>query len=174
MMQMMLAHPLIGIVVTGALMIQPALGFAHHLLYKARGTSNVFTQPHIWWGRIFVTLGIINGGLGLQLTGGSMAVELAYTAISAIIWVVWMASAFIAWKTKRVTMRDGSVTGRADRLGKGRDGSDSEEMVNFGKGGSRIKPTISLPQRPARDDDRRPVDRWREQSSTREARGGRY
>jgi hypothetical protein len=162
----MLAHPMIGVVVIGALFIQPFLGFGHHLLYKARGNPNIFTQPHIWWGRIFVTVGIINGGLGLQLTGGSTAMEFAYTAVSSVVWVAWMAVAFMAWKTKRAAARDGSISGRSDRLGKGRDGSDSEEMVNFRgtAAGAGARPKIGWPQRPMRDDERIPTEGWRDQN----------
>jgi hypothetical protein len=59
-------HSIIGLIVVGALLLQPVSGITHHLLYKKTGGANVATYPHIWWGRAIVTLGIINGGFGLQ------------------------------------------------------------------------------------------------------------
>jgi len=54
-------HSIIGLIVVGALLLQPVSGITHHLLYKNTGGANVATYPYIWWGRAIVTLGIING-----------------------------------------------------------------------------------------------------------------
>lgn len=44
----------------------------------------------MWWGRILGTLGIINGGLGLQLADNTVKGEIAYGVIAAVMWLVWV------------------------------------------------------------------------------------
>ena len=122
----MMAHPIIGIVVIGSLFFQPVLGLCHHIFYKRRRSPNAFTSPHIWWGRLFITLGIIDGGLGLELTGASTKIEIAYTAVAAIIWIVWMAVAFMAWRRKSHVQRASETGWPVERLE-----SASEEMINI-------------------------------------------
>ena len=38
-----------------------------------------------------MTLGIINAGLGLMLSGNTVKGEIAYGVIAGVIWVTWMA-----------------------------------------------------------------------------------
>jgi hypothetical protein len=83
-------HSIIGLVVVGALLLQPVSGITHHLLYKKTGGANVATYPHIWWGRAVVTLGIINGGFGLKLSGNTTKGEVAYAIVASVMWVLWM------------------------------------------------------------------------------------
>ncbi|KAL9100652.1 MAG: hypothetical protein Q9163_004000 [Psora crenata] len=88
-------HPIIGTVVIACLYLQPLLGLLNHHLYKKEGNPTIWTTLHIWWGRIIVTLGIINGGLGLMLSDNTRNGEIAYGVIAGIIWLVWMGIA--AW-----------------------------------------------------------------------------
>jgi hypothetical protein len=46
---------------------QPILGYMHHRLFKKYKRRTFWSHAHIWLGRIIITLGIINGGLGLDL-----------------------------------------------------------------------------------------------------------
>jgi hypothetical protein len=64
-------YAIIGMVVISSLIFQPIMGLTHHLITKNRGHRSGFTRLHIWWGRVVITLGAINGGLGLQLAGTS-------------------------------------------------------------------------------------------------------
>lgn len=88
------AHPIIGIIILGlALPIQPILGTVHHVLFKRQAAQghNV-TGPNLWWGRTHIwlgraaiTLGMINGGLGLQLSGNASRGEIiAYGVIAGM------------------------------------------------------------------------------------------
>lgn len=84
-------HPIIGfIVVGGILLFQPGMGlYAHRYLHRA-GTKSIFAYVHRWWGRLLVTLGIINGGLGFRLAGiGSPGVPvgavIAYSIIAGVV-----------------------------------------------------------------------------------------
>ncbi|EHK98364.1 hypothetical protein M7I_5838 [Glarea lozoyensis 74030] len=91
------AHAIIGIVVVIALLAQPITGLAHHILFKRYGRPNTATYPHVWWGRAVITLGIINGGLGLQLVDNTTDGKIAYAVVAAFMWLVWMTVVVIAF-----------------------------------------------------------------------------
>jgi hypothetical protein len=95
------AHSIIGLVVVGSLLLQPVTGLVHHLLYKHRGRPNGATYSHIWWGRAVITLGIINGGLGLQLTENTTKGEIAYGIVAAFMWLLWMTVILLAFIKSR-------------------------------------------------------------------------
>jgi len=84
------AHAVIGLVVVGCLLVQPITGLTHHLLWKRSGRPNPATYFHIWWGRAIITLGIINGGLGLQLSGNTTKGEIIYGVVAGVIWSLWV------------------------------------------------------------------------------------
>lgn len=76
--------------VFGLLFFQPALGWIHHRAYQQTGSRVVWSHAHIWLGRILITLGIINGGLGLQLADNTTAGEIAYGVIAGLVWLVYL------------------------------------------------------------------------------------
>jgi hypothetical protein len=53
----------------------------------------VWSYLHLYNGRIMITLGIVNGGLGLFLAGAANGLKIAYGVIAGVIWLVWMAAA---------------------------------------------------------------------------------
>ncbi|KAI3330883.1 hypothetical protein F4824DRAFT_326606 [Ustulina deusta] len=87
------AHPIIGIVLIVALFFQPIFGFAHHSRFKKLKRRTWVSHVHLWIGRLGITLGIINGGLGFALAGTTGAPVIAYAVISAIMWVIWVLTA---------------------------------------------------------------------------------
>ncbi|CZS90816.1 related to cellobiose dehydrogenase [Rhynchosporium agropyri] len=95
------AHAIIGLVVVGSLLLQPITGLLHHLKYKKVGRPNAGTYPHIWWGRAVITLGMINGGIGLQLAGNTEKGEIAYGVVAGIIWCVWIGVTILAFLKSR-------------------------------------------------------------------------
>lgn len=99
-------HPIIGIVVFVALFFQPILGLVHHLLFKRHQTRTIWSHGHIWLGRLAITLGIINGGLGFQLANrpGSHSAMIAYSVIAGVMWLVWVAASIIGESRRRKTM----------------------------------------------------------------------
>jgi hypothetical protein len=85
------AHTRIGTIVCALLGIQPFLGYAHHLLYKKYQRRTAVSHIHIWYGRVLLVFGIINGGLGLRLamdTTGSFVI--AYSVVAAITGVAYL------------------------------------------------------------------------------------
>lgn len=104
-------HAIIGLTVTGALLIQPVTGLIHHLLYKRSGSANVATYPHVWWGRAVITLGIINGGFGLLLTGEPTKIYIGYGVGAGVVWLIWMFVILVATiKTRGSRNRETGVT----------------------------------------------------------------
>ncbi|PNS15147.1 hypothetical protein CAC42_8148 [Sphaceloma murrayae] len=95
------AHPIIGIVVIAMLFLQPLGGFIAHLWFKRKQRRNFFGAVHRWNGRIFVTLGGINGGLGIQLTGSSRTWVIAYSVVAAFFFALWYGVSFLDWIRNR-------------------------------------------------------------------------
>ncbi|KAK7559724.1 integral membrane protein [Phyllosticta citricarpa] len=87
-------HPIIGVVLFVLLFFQPIFGWLHHVLFKKYGGRTFWSHLHLWLGRILITLGVINGGLGLKLAGNTQKkYTVTYGVIAGIIWVVYMIAA---------------------------------------------------------------------------------
>lgn len=84
------SHAIIGIVAISGILVQPFTGLAHHLIYTRRGRPNVATYPHVWWGRAFIILGIVNGGLGLDLADDTHGGKTAYIVVAALMGALWI------------------------------------------------------------------------------------
>jgi hypothetical protein len=86
------AHPIIGIVLFIVLLAQPLSGFLHHRFFKKQGRRTTVSYAHIGIGRIAIILGMINGGLGLQLAGTQGSHVIAYAVVAAIMGLLYLAS----------------------------------------------------------------------------------
>ncbi|RDW89636.1 hypothetical protein BP6252_01668 [Coleophoma cylindrospora] len=96
------SHAVLGIIVVVALCAQPISGWLHHSIFVKYGQSpNKFTFPHMVWGRIWISIGIINGGLGLKLSDNSETGKVAYAVCAFIMWTAWTISSFIGLRKKR-------------------------------------------------------------------------
>lgn len=128
-------HPIIGIVVLVALFFQPILGFMHHLMFKKYQHRTLWSYAHIWLGRIAVTLGIINGGLGLKLANSmhmsSQKGIVAYGVVAGFMWLAWVAASVIGERRRKVAGKSTPPKYRVDRHGSGESagGSESEAAV---------------------------------------------
>ncbi|KAI0831543.1 hypothetical protein F5Y06DRAFT_307762 [Hypoxylon sp. FL0890] len=89
------AHPIIGIVILAVLFFMPPLGIAHHAKFKQLKRRTMYSHAHLWLGRATLTLGIINGGLGLQLARASQGVIIAYSIVGGILWLIWLITAVL-------------------------------------------------------------------------------
>lgn len=94
------------------LAIQPALGFIHHSQFAKTGSRGIFSHAHIWWGRIWLVLGVINGGLGLQLAGSSNSLVIAYSVIAVIMYLVYAVVKSLVSFRSRSRRNNGSLNGR--------------------------------------------------------------
>lgn len=87
------------------LFIQPFLGFLHHSMFQKHQTRTAVSHVHIWFGRILIALGIINGGLGFKLADsmgqGSKSGKIAYSVLAAIFGVAWIAAIVVGEMKRR-------------------------------------------------------------------------
>ncbi|KAF2120175.1 hypothetical protein BDV96DRAFT_595747 [Lophiotrema nucula] len=109
-------HPVIGILVFCLLFFQPILGAIHHFQFKKYNRRTFWSYAHLWLGRIVITLGMINGGLGMLLahdTGffvPSKGQMIAYGVIAGIMWLAWVAAAVVG-ERRRSRGRKSAETG---------------------------------------------------------------
>lgn len=83
-------HLIIGLVVFSALVLQPLFGLVHHRRYRKLRRRQKWSYLHLLIGRVFITLGIINGGLGLWIANAARPFKIAYGVGAGISWLVWM------------------------------------------------------------------------------------
>jgi len=87
-------HPIIGLVLFGVLFFQPLSGILHHLSFRRHGRRGLFSYIHLGIGRLAITLGIINGGFGLQLAGNASKGQIAaYSVVAVVMWLLWVGAA---------------------------------------------------------------------------------
>lgn len=109
------------------LVIQPVLGYIHHKKYKRLLRRQVWSYLHIFNGRIALTVGIINGGLGLNLANASEYRKGVYIIVAAVMWSLWMVVAIIS---EIIRARRTRVVPRSERRRRSRRrGSRSEKPV---------------------------------------------
>lgn len=95
-------HPIIGLVVMACLILQPALGLIHHEKFKRLHRRQIWSYLHLFNGRVAITLGIVNGALGLWMARASSKLKTAYVAAAATMWALWMLIALWSeWKRWR-------------------------------------------------------------------------
>ncbi|EPS45434.1 hypothetical protein H072_602 [Dactylellina haptotyla CBS 200.50] len=85
-------HPIIGMVVMAGMFFQPVVGLIHHWLFKTRGKRTILAPLHANWGRALMILGIINGGLGLDLANNTKNGKIAYAVVAGVMGVAWLAA----------------------------------------------------------------------------------
>ncbi|KAG6002000.1 hypothetical protein E4U21_003584 [Claviceps maximensis] len=97
----------LGTMVVSLLAIQPLLGYLHHRIYTAHQSNSLVHHVHVWYGRSLMLLGVINGGLGLQLAHEkARAWPIVYSAVAAV-----LALAYVAALAFRRSVRMGYLKG---------------------------------------------------------------
>lgn len=125
------AHPIIGLVLLAVLFFQPWSGLLHHLGFKRDPRRGFFSYAHIWIGRIAIILGIINGGLGLQLSRfygivpASNGVVAGYSVGAAIMFLLYFFSIVVGETRRRRARRAAPLHHKRERY----DGS--REQVRY-------------------------------------------
>jgi len=108
-------HAIIGIVLFILLFFQPLSGYIHHVAFLRVGARTSSSHWHVWLGRIVITAGIVNGGLGLELASRlpfarpSRTAVIAYIAVAAIMWLLYVAAAVVGELRRRRNVPAGSV-----------------------------------------------------------------
>ena len=96
-------------------------------MYKRRHARTRWATAHVWFGRIVITLGIINGGLGLELSGNTKKGEIAYGVVAGVVWLLWMT--VVCLKRNKDTKRGVGMGESGEKVfgGHGRGGPASSE-----------------------------------------------
>jgi len=79
------AHSIFGTIVIALFAVQPVLGFLHHQHFLKTQGRGLVSYVHIWWGRILMALGVINGGIGLRLAQESDGPVIAYSVVAGVV-----------------------------------------------------------------------------------------
>lgn len=92
------------------LVFQPILGYVHHLQYKRYQTATPYMHVHVWFGRLIVTAGLIDGLLGCLLAGKGTGIIVAYCIIAGGVWILWIVVVvYAAKRQKRSKMQRNDV-----------------------------------------------------------------
>lgn len=96
MQQLSTYHAIIGIVTFSLLWAQAVWGYVAHSFYKTYQHRTWLAYGHVWLGRTLITVGMIQGGLGLLLADDAgPAYYKAYGIVAGIIWFAYMS--FSIW-----------------------------------------------------------------------------
>lgn len=87
------------------LLLQPALGLLHHRYYVRGQTRPAFRYGHIWYGRLLIALGIVNGALGLNLSLASNNFRIGYSVAAAGMVVVYLLVKVLKGFTERTSRK---------------------------------------------------------------------
>lgn len=94
-------HTILGTVVVCLMAIQPFMGFWHHRHYVKHQARGLVSHFHIWWGRSLLIIGVVNGGLGLQLASASNNLIIAYSVVAGVIFLIYAGGKSFASIRKR-------------------------------------------------------------------------
>ena len=74
-----------GTVIVILLLLQPFFGVINHVHFVKAQRRGAWAFLHVWYGRILIIMGIINGGLGLQLAGNTKAGKITYAVLGGVV-----------------------------------------------------------------------------------------
>ncbi|KAI5365271.1 Putative cytochrome b561/ferric reductase transmembrane [Septoria linicola] len=84
------AHTIIGTVMFAFAWLQPFLSVAHHYIYQRTSKRALISAVHVYFGRLLIITGMINGGIGLATAKQSTRAEnIIYGTLVGVIWVVY-------------------------------------------------------------------------------------
>ncbi|KAG5942080.1 hypothetical protein E4U59_001363 [Claviceps monticola] len=111
------AHTQLGLVLCILISFQPVLGWLHHQYYVQHQRRGTVSHAHVWFGRILIILGMINGGLGLQLAGNDRAFVIAYCVILAVFAASYLASVVLGTVSRRSKRERQSSSDNSNGIG---------------------------------------------------------
>ncbi|KAF5667414.1 cellobiose dehydrogenase [Fusarium denticulatum] len=86
-------HVILGTIVCVLMIVQPVLGWVHHRNYVKYQRRTTISYGHIWYGRGIMIVGIINGGIGLQLSSTSTGLIVGYSIVGILVSAIYAAGA---------------------------------------------------------------------------------
>ena len=113
---------------------QPFFGLMHHLLFKRHLRRTFWSYAHLWLGRIIVTLGIINGGLGLRLARRlpigrpSRGAIIGYSVAAGVMWLLYVLAVVLGEnRRRRVRQTAAQATGNEKAYASSKSSSHNPE-----------------------------------------------
>ncbi|PFH61151.1 hypothetical protein XA68_18101 [Ophiocordyceps unilateralis] len=95
-------HTTLGTCVCALMCLQPILGYLHHMYFLKYQTRGPVSYAHIWYGRCLMILGLVNGGLGIKLTGSNRTFVIVYSVLAIFFFLLYMGvSVFTSVKKMR-------------------------------------------------------------------------
>ena len=88
--------------------MQPVLGRLHHSQYTRLGKRTSLAPSHVWLGRGLLLLGVINGGLGLQLANNTKKGEIAYGVVAGVFFLLYIAVVVVFSRRSKETLAQGA------------------------------------------------------------------
>ncbi|KAL6698639.1 CBD9-like protein [Trichoderma pleuroticola] len=92
------AHSRLGIILVPLISLQPLFGLIHHINYLKTQKRGLFGHLHCWYGRALMIIGIVNGGLGLQLGNAATRYIIAYSVVAGVTTLIYLASIAVGWR----------------------------------------------------------------------------
>ncbi|RCI14666.1 hypothetical protein L249_6780 [Ophiocordyceps polyrhachis-furcata BCC 54312] len=83
-------HTTLGTCVCALMCLQPVLGYLHHMYYVKHRTRGPVSYAHIFYGRSLMILGLVNGGLGISLTGSDRTFVIAYSVLAIFFFLLYV------------------------------------------------------------------------------------
>lgn len=129
-------HPIIGLILLAVIFFQPFFGLMHHLLFKRHLRRTIWSYAHLWLGRIVITLGIINGGLGLRLARKfplgppSRGAMIGYGIAAGFMWLLYVLAVLLGERKRRKVRRSAAQM----RGGVGKDDTSSHQSSSHNTG----------------------------------------
>ncbi|PTB43100.1 uncharacterized protein TrAFT101_001657 [Trichoderma asperellum] len=95
------AHTRLGVILVCLISLQPIFGLIHHINYLKTQSRGIFGHLHCWYGRALMIIGIVNGGLGLQLGNAPTRYIIAYSVVAGVMSFIYVASITLGWTVLR-------------------------------------------------------------------------
>ena len=127
--------------IVSAMVLQPILGSLHHRHYVKHQSRSPVSYAHIWYGRLLLLLGVVNGGVGLHAAGSPQTFTIAYAVVAAVSGVAYVASTVVGGMRKRTTEERAVKEGAYSPGGSSREGygADYGNAYGYQSGGERIR-----------------------------------
>jgi hypothetical protein len=126
-------HAIVGMLLLAILFFMPLVGAIHHKVYKRMQKRTMWAYGHIFTGRAGIVLGMINGGLGLQLADARRSYVVTYSVFAGSVGTVYIAVIVFGewkrgWKSSQ-TATTYSEPKRRDREGSDRNTSEEYSLT---------------------------------------------
>lgn len=93
-------HSRLGVILVALISLQPIFGLIHHINYLKTQRRGIFGHLHCWYGRALMIIGIVNGGLGLQLGNVATRYIIAYSVVAGVTTLFYLASIAFGWRRR--------------------------------------------------------------------------